>query len=306
MAITNRVPAEVLAAARASAASAGDRAAVDVREVCDLADLVVIRRLFDTVWSPGPANPVVTAEILRAYCHTGQYVVLAADRTRPDAPWVAASVGFLAAPAGRTLHSHVTAVLPPGRGRAVGFALKAHQRAWALERGLSEITWTFDPLIRRNAWFNLAKLGAEVVGYFVDFYGAMADAVNVGDATDRLYVRWPLAAAPLERVAAGQPLGPDLVALRSDGALDVLRVDADGGPVAPNAPDASVPAWLAQVPPDVEGLRHTDPAQARAWRETLREVLGGALAAGRRVTGFARDGWYVIEPEEGTRCAETG
>jgi predicted GNAT superfamily acetyltransferase len=48
----------------------------------------------------------------------------------------------------------------------------------------------------------------------------------------------------------------------------------------------------------VEALRLKDPGAAKAWRIAVREVLGGLLAGGARVTGFARDGWYVVERAE--------
>jgi predicted GNAT superfamily acetyltransferase len=55
---------------------------------------------------------------------------------------------------------------------------------------------------------------------------------------------------------------------------------------------------LVGVPADIEGLREQDPALAGAWREALREVLGGLLAGGARVQGFDRTGWYVVERKE--------
>src|SRR5689334_20101341 len=150
MPLPDAAPGPVAERAHALTEHAAQRAGIAVREVHELPDLAGIRRLFDILWSADPTNPSVTAELLRAYAHTGQYVVVADDLSRPGRPVVAASVGFLAA--GPALHSHVTGVMPEGRGRSLGFALKAHQRAWALERGLREVTWTFDPLVRRNAW----------------------------------------------------------------------------------------------------------------------------------------------------------
>jgi predicted GNAT superfamily acetyltransferase len=287
----------VTRAAASRAAEAAEAAGIAVREVHDLVDLAAVRRLFDTLWSADPTNPVATVELLRAYTHTGQYVVLADDLTRAGRPPVAASVGFLAAPAGRALHSNVTGVLPPGRGRSLGHALKLHQRAWALERGLAEITWTFDPLIRRNAWFNLAKLGATVRDYLVDFYGAMADGVNAGDASDRLYLSWRLASVGVAEASLGRPLAIDLAEVRAAGAAEVLTVDDVGGPrLQPRPPDAR--HVLAQVPPDIESLRSADPARAREWRLALREVLGGSLADGWCVRGVTAGGFYVLERDE--------
>ena len=44
--------------------------------------------------------------------------------------------------------------------------------------------------MRRNAWFNIHVLGAEVHEYLVDFYGPIDDAINAGDESDRLLVAW--------------------------------------------------------------------------------------------------------------------
>ena len=53
-------------------------------------------------------------------------------------------------------------------------------------------TWTFDPLVRANARFNLVKLGAVAVAYLTDFYGEMQDGINAGDRSDRCAVKWEL------------------------------------------------------------------------------------------------------------------
>ena len=51
---------------------------------------------------------------------------------------------------------------PEARGTGIGRAIKLHQREWAAANGIATIVWTFDPLVRRNAWFNIAVLGADV------------------------------------------------------------------------------------------------------------------------------------------------
>src|ERR687886_297223 len=127
------------------------------------------------------------------------------DTTAPDPPeatqaavaaaitgtrLVAASAGFFTAPPECALHSHITGVAPTDAHRGIGFALKLHQRAWALARGVRLVVWTFDPLVARNAWFNLAKLGALPTAYLESFYGAMSDGINAGEESDRVLVDW--------------------------------------------------------------------------------------------------------------------
>jgi len=78
-------------------------------------------------------------------------------------------------------HSHMLAVTKDRRDAGIGSQLKREQREQALKRGIRLIEWTFDPLVSRNAYLNLEKLGVIVRRYYPAFYG--------GD-TDRLIAEW--------------------------------------------------------------------------------------------------------------------
>ena len=148
------------------------------------------------------------------------------------------------------------------------------------------MTWTFDPLVARNAWFNLAKLGATPTGYLEDFYGPMTDAINAGMASDRLLLTWRLQDPAVAAACAGTPRQPAVPA----GAEPALEVGPDLEPVAHKA---DAPAVTVAVPPDVEGL---DPERRRAWRAAVREAMAGRLAEGAAVTGFLRrPDRYLVE-----------
>jgi predicted GNAT superfamily acetyltransferase len=283
-------------------ADAADRAAgaahVRIRELTVMSDLDTTRRLFDEIWHPEPGNPPATTELMRALAKAGSYVAGAFDDgpadSSADGRLVGACVGFFGPPAGEVLHSHIAGVSAAASGRGVGYALKLHQRAWALRRDVRQITWTFDPLVRRNAYFNLIKLGARPAEYLIDFYGGMHDAINGGGDTDRLLVRWDLR-SPGKLALASAP------AERERGAQEVLSATADGWPLSRTA--AAIPGGrplLVAVPPDIEALRVSDPACAAAWRSALREALAPAMAEGSRITGFDKSGWYVVESEEET------
>ena len=88
------------------------------------------------------------------------------------------------------LHSHMTAVLPEYQGKGVGYRLKLKQREEAAKLGYSKITWTYDPLQSRNAYFNLHKLGAEAVKFYRNFYGVLNSETNRGFPTHRFLVEW--------------------------------------------------------------------------------------------------------------------
>jgi predicted GNAT superfamily acetyltransferase len=269
-------------AAEAAALAAG----VTLRELTELPELEAVSRLYEAIWRRD-ANPPLTTELLRAFAKAGNYVVGAFDG--PEL--VGACVGFFSAPAEGTLHSHIAGVSSVVRGRSVGFALKVHQRAWALRREVPLIGWTFDPLVSRNAWFNLAKLAAAPVEYLPNFYGGMHDGINGDDDSDRLLVHWNLRSERVVEACRGRSVGADAAAELAGGAVVALGASPLGRPL-PGPLDG--PVSLVAVPPDVEGLRTADPGLAKEWRVAVREALVPLLADGARITGFDRSGWYVL------------
>jgi predicted GNAT superfamily acetyltransferase len=269
--------------------SAALAARVRVRELAEVAEVSAVERLYDEIWRPEVAP--ISTELLRAFAKSGNYVTGAFDGDR----LVGASVGFFAAPAGSTLHSHIAGVSATVPGRSIGYALKLHQRAWALLRGVSAREWTFDPLVSRNAYFNFVKLGARPIEYLPDFYGGMRDGINGDDDTDRLLLHWELAAPQVRAACAGNRSPADLGVERDRGAVVALGRSESDEPVTGRL-DAALS--LVAVPHDIETLRITDPALAKRWRVEVRNTLGALMASGGRVTGFARDGWYVVRTND--------
>jgi predicted GNAT superfamily acetyltransferase len=253
-----------------AAAAAASR--VDVRGLHTLEDLQQAAAVLGRIWGT-PDKPPMGAELLRAMVKAESYVAGAFDAEHPEAGLVGVCVGFHSAPAAHAMHSHIAGVTDAVAGRHVGFALKLHQRAWCLDRGIDMTEWTYDPLVSRNAYFNLAKLGARVAEYLPDFYGSMTDAINRGNESDRILVHWSLASPEVVRACAGSPV-PAVV-----------------------PPGAA--AWWVHVPRDVSALRLTDPEEARAWRIKVRDQLKTALDAGGHVAGFDRQQGYLVLPPEG-------
>ncbi len=227
---------------------------LEIRTLTSAEEMATIVTVFQQVW--GSVTPIVGVELLRAISHTGGYVAGAFD----SGNIIGASFGFLARHQGaEALHSHVTGILPGVQHSGVGRAMKNHQRRWAAERHIPWITWTFDPLVRRNAWFNIEVLDADIAEYLVNFYGPMTDSINAQDESDRLVVAWstdPSATSPL-------PLD------------EMVRHEVE-------------------TPEDIVVLRRTDPAAAAEWRHQVRRQFTSLLEAGGVVTAFTRTGAYII------------
>src|ERR671922_784039 len=246
---------------------------ITIRELSSLDDSRAAAALLDTIWG---ARAVVTPELLLAMgTHGG--LVLGAFRGHV---LVGAQMGFVGLVDGRPIvHSHVTGVVSDEQGAGVGIALKLGQRDWCLARDIDVVTWTFDPLIARNARFNLHKLGAVAYRFLRDFYGPMDDQFNEGERTDRLEVRWDLRSARVEAALGGSPM--------EEGAVREARVVLDergAQPVRDFIGDAGRIA--VRVPSDYQALRRSDPSAAEAWRDAVGDALEEALASGFRAIDF--------------------
>jgi predicted GNAT superfamily acetyltransferase len=261
----------------------------EIVELSEVEDLRELAELFAVVWAR-PGEPPISSDVLKALAHSGNYV----SGVYVERRMIGGLVGWLGGlpPDALLMHSHILGVLPDTQARGLGFELKQHQRRWCLARGVTVMEWTTDPLVRRNVYFNLTKLGAQAFEYLVDFYGDMGDGINAGDESDRLLIRWGLDDAEAEAAAEGRASEPDVEAMKDAGAAVVLRVGATGGPEVARSRSRVL---LCQVPEDAVELRRTDPALARSWRHALRAAITDAMDAGYVVTGATRSGWLVLE-----------
>jgi predicted GNAT superfamily acetyltransferase len=175
---------------------------------------------------------------------------------------------------GLHVHSHMLAALPGHRHRGIGEALKLAQRAQALDQGIDVVRWTFDPLVARNGWLNLGKLGGVIDRFARNFYGEMADAINAGERSDRFTVAWHLRREPGPHVVTEPP-----------SELLVRSVEDLPAPV----PSGERPgmAALIELPVDYHELRTVAPALATMWRDAIADAVEACLDA--KMLGAAFD-----------------
>lgn len=265
-----------------------DPTRLSIRCVEEVAELEALAAAFTAVWGLDPASGIASPDILRAVAHSGGYVAAAVDEAGTV---VGGSMGFRGVYGGHpSLHSHVTGVIASWADAGVGRALKRHQRAWARDAALDCITWTFDPLVRRNAWFNLHVLGAEAVEYLIDFYGPLRDDINGDDATDRLLALWWVDGERAAHADLGSVTALDVDELPRPAAL--LAIDGDDQPVAQETTGADT--LLVALPADIVDIRRRDRQLADRWRFAARDALAGSLAAGWSIGGMTAAREYVL------------
>lgn len=274
--------------AEVAARRAAQAAGVGLRELREVEEVRHGTAVFDSIWG---GRTQLSAELAIAMAHSDNYVAAAFSSATGEL--VGALVGFRGLLDGGApyIHSHILGVVPGAVARGVGFALKLHQRAWALERGIATIGWTFDPLVARNAHFNVSKLGAEIVSYHEDFYGRMNDEQNGADESDRVLVLWQLASKRATRAAAGRP--PAVPAATESRARVILDAGPGGEPVVGPRDELPGPVRI-QVPSDVVAMRRDDPGLAGRWRHAVRASLRPCLDAGCTVADVSRSGSYLL------------
>ena len=273
--------------ARRAAARAAAHAGVSVLELTEMAALTDAAALLDQVWGTNGYR-AAPPELLRGLAHSGNYV----SGAYRDDQLVGALVGFQGDHRDRRIvHSHILAVRSGERSRGIGAALKLHQRSWALARGHRLITWTFDPLVRRNAVFNISRLGALPAEYHLDFYGRMGDDINGGDESDRLLVVWELDSAAVRAICDEERNLHRPIAAGT--AQPVVAVTDAGSPQRCDLrPDAT--AALIDTPADIVSLRQHQPAGARQWRTAVRHGFLACAERGMRPVGVTEAGQYVL------------
>ena len=236
-------PAPLHAAARLAAVgvadwdvahATADLAGVSIVALTELADAERTRDVIEAVWGDAQEIP---RELIRALQLAGT-VLLGGEA---DGELVGFVLGFPGISGGLHLHSHMLGVVPSWQARGVGYALKLAQRAACLDAGIAEIRWTYDPLVYRNARFNLVKLRARGIRFLPAFYGEMTDRLNRGDRSDRFEVSWRLSsdagtrAIELRRSRRGEAFRP---AADHDAGFDAT---SDIGLVLRGEGDAPVP-----------------------------------------------------------------
>ena len=272
-------------------------------------DMPAVEALQRAVW-PGSETDVVPAHMLITAVHNGGLLVGAFVENQLVG-FVFGFPGIEFTPDGpRPKHcSHMMGIHSDQRDSGIGFALKRAQWQMVRHQGLDHITWTYDPLLSRNAYLNIAKLGAVCNTYRRSEYGDMRDGLNAGLPSDRFMVDWWINTRRVERRLsrrARRTLRLDdfskaelqpLYSLHPSGQNDQwLRPPEHFSPLEGNL-------TLAEIPSDFSALKDADFSLARDWRFFLRELFETAFSAGYIVTDFIYDqsrSFYVLAHGEST------
>jgi predicted GNAT superfamily acetyltransferase len=253
-----------------------------IRDIEEISEMRAVEGLQKEVWRCADRD-ILPALALIPSVEVGGILVGAFD----GGELVGFAYGFVGLEGGRPIiHSDMLAVKPAYRGRGLGYRLKLAQRERALARGVSTMTWTFDPLQSRNAHLNFAKLGVVAQHYKVNFYGEETSSfLHQQTGTDRLWVCWPLTS---ERVRKRLERGPGShIAGVPGGVTRLVSAGAGGAPQMSDRYESEASGQLLiEIPRDIMAMQQQNPVMALTWRDATRRAFVGALAAGFVVEEF--------------------
>lgn len=271
-------------------------------------ELASVEGLQRAVW-PGSETDIVPSHVMITAVHNGG-LTIGAFRGEQLVGFVFGFPGIEFTPDGpRPKHcSHMMGIHPDHRNTGLGFALKRAQWQMVRHQGLDHITWTYDPLLSRNAYLNIAKLGAVCSLYRRSEYGDMRDGLNAGLPSDRFQVDWWVNTRRVERRLGKRPRRPLKLENFSKAELQPLYspgMSSPGGWLRPPEHFSALNGRLAlaEIPSDFGALKEADFALARDWRFFSRELFETAFAQGYLVTDFVYDqarSLYVLAHGEST------
>ncbi len=249
-----------------------------LRHFSTLADYDACMTLQDETWGHGFAERVPGA-ILRVAQKVGG---VAAGAFGDDGRLMGFAFGITGPRQGALVHwSDMLAVRAEARGSGVAAALKHFQREAVQEVGAQLMLWTADPLVARNAHFNINHLGARPAEYVENMYGANTGSVLHGAMpTDRAVYHWTLAEAATFTKRTGRPRDGD------DRLPMAVNVEPDGTPVAVGTGDA--PLVRVPVPVDLTLVQASSASLALAWRIAVRAAFVTRLDRSYTVARFVR------------------
>ncbi len=266
-----------------------------------------------TVWHESETD-LIPAHLMNSAVHSGG-LLIGALIDQKLVGFVFGFPGFYSTPDGPRLkhYSSILGVLPEWRDQGIGFALKRAQWQMVRHQGIDRITWTFDPLLSRNAWLNITRLGAVCSTYLRDFYGEMQDSLNQGIASDRFDVDWWVNSQRVNRrLSRRRRNALKLNHYLAGGAalINPIETELKDPPGAGELPGINLgteqPFLLVEIPSDFLAIKASDMNLATQWRMQTRQIFEHLFAAGYIVTDFVRStdeparSYYVLCHGEST------
>ncbi|MCI2429192.1 hypothetical protein LM602_04720 [Candidatus Acetothermia bacterium] len=283
---------------------------IEIRPLQRLEELHACEQLQKEIWGFEEIS-VVPHHLLLTTIKNGGVLLGAFERQGTSEELVGFVYGFPGIENNRLKHcSLMCAVVSEHRFQGAGYELKLKQREAVLAQEIELITWTFDPLVSSNAYFNLHKLGVISNRYERDLYGDMRDRLNAGLETDRLTVEWWINSPRVQSSLTPSSLlkekgNPQLVPLPSRERVQGEGRGGVGGEVINQTEERdgflvnrdyslkhTEPSLLLEIPYRWREMREQHIELVKEWRQVTRAIFEHYFAQNYYASDF-----LVIERE---------
>jgi predicted GNAT superfamily acetyltransferase len=268
-------------AERATATASAPADGISIRRVRTNEEYDACVRMQHAIWGED-FTEIVPATMLKVTQQIGGVTAGAFDASGRLLGFV---FGMMGAMDGKLVHwSDLLAVHPDARNKGLGRRLKLFQRELLRPLGVERMFWTYDPLVAKNAFLNIVRLGARPTEYVVDMYGSDThSALHSGLGTDRFIVAWDLT----RDGGANTGAAADVDTAAREAPLATAQALGGGRGVAPAAelPDADV--VRVEIPGDIDAVVARDISIAANLRASTRRIFTHYMNRHYRVSGFS-------------------
>jgi predicted GNAT superfamily acetyltransferase len=184
--------------------------------------------------------------------------------------------------------------------------------ACAKERQIPRIRWTYDPMVSRNGYIYIHKMGAIVREIGFNYYSAVftSDEFNKAISTDRFVVEWLINSERVkDRIERG--ISPDLSdasEMTPANTVNEIVIDEQGLEKAGDKAvfNLKVSPIFVEIPYNQDKILLADRAKAQLLRNSCRSLFMHYLARGYLVNGYVaikesperRRTFYRLERED--------
>ncbi|GAB4509785.1 MAG: hypothetical protein OHK0046_05410 [Anaerolineae bacterium] len=281
---------------------------IQIRALRTLSEMAPAVELQKAYWGDD-GEMLVPAHMLFTIATCGGHVLAAMDGDR----MVGVLIGLLGtdieaddrpAMANLMIASKRMVVLPEYRSQGIGYRLKIAQREAAIKQGIRLVTWTFDPLLAKNAHLNLHKLGCISQQYLVDYYGndPHNSLVTLG-TSDRLAVEWWITNRRVEARLNTKRADLTLMQYLDGNATIVNHTQPLAAFIQPT--DSFIEPMsafaLLEIPTNYPDMVVQAPELAITWRDYSRQAFLYLMQKGYLIVDFVRGtldgqehGYYVL------------
>jgi len=250
----------------------GRRYQIDIKLLTTTEEFEECIEIQKTTWYLDNYRDCIPTHMMKAVVEAGGALVGALHKKKVVA--YAMSLPAISKEDGFYHYSHIMGVHPKYQGRGIGFMIKMKQREIAQAFRVKKITWTYDPLLAKNANLNIKKIGGIARKYVVDFYGSFMGGSRIvsGIPSDRFYLEWFISSKNvMQKLERNKKQDIDLNKIQRANSIEFNKRGLQK--IANIQLGLSSDLILIEIPEDFQNIYNNNIKLATEWRLKSRNIF---------------------------------